>query len=132
MRKKIYQFYITVCWTNLSLLYIYMFVCLHFLPIYQILYDIMSRLLEEEFADTKGVIRIDKSKDRQHNREPLNRNQSGRFGALKSDSTHHFFGNACTKSLSSRFSQFSGCWLILSVYIIMSFDFPFVRLFGVL
>jgi hypothetical protein len=29
---------------------------------------------------------------------------------------------------SLRFSQFSGCWLILSVYIIMSFDFPFVRL----
>jgi hypothetical protein len=29
------------------------------------------------------------------------------------------------------FIQFSGCWLILSVYIIMSFDFPFVRLFGV-
>ena len=27
--------------------------------------------------------------------------------------------------------QFSGCWLILSVYIIMSFDFPFARLFGV-
>jgi hypothetical protein len=51
------------------------------------------------------------------------------FGALKSDSTHHFFRNACTKSL--RFSQFSGCWLILSVYILMSFDFPFVRLFGV-
>jgi hypothetical protein len=24
-----------------------------------------------------------------------------------------------------------GCWLILSVYILMSFDFPFVRLFGV-
>jgi hypothetical protein len=23
--------------------------------------------------------------------------------------------------------QFSGCWLILSVYILMSFDFPFVR-----
>ena len=32
---------------------------------------------------------------------------------------------------SLRFSQFSSCWLILSVYIIMSFDFPFVRLFGV-
>ena len=32
---------------------------------------------------------------------------------------------------SLRFSQFSGCWLILSVYIIMSFDFPFIRLFGV-
>jgi hypothetical protein len=29
------------------------------------------------------------------------------------------------------FSQFSGCWLILSVYIIMSFDFPFVRLLGI-
>ena len=49
----------------------------------------------------------------------------------KSDSTHHFFRNACTKSGSLRFSQFSGCWLILSVYIPMSFDFPFVRLFGV-
>jgi hypothetical protein len=51
--------------------------------------------------------------------------------ALKSDSTHHFFRNACTKSGSLRFSQFSGCWLILSVHIIMSLDFPFVRLFGV-
>jgi hypothetical protein len=27
----------------------------------------------------------------------------------KSDSTHHFFRNACTKSGSLRFSQFSGC-----------------------
>ena len=43
------------------------------------------------------------------NPEPLNRNESGRFGALKSDSTHHFFRNACTKSGSLRFSQFSGC-----------------------
>jgi hypothetical protein len=50
---------------------------------------------------------------------------------LKYDSTHHFFRNACTKSGSLRFSQFSDCWLILSVYILMSFDFPFVRLFGV-
>ena len=41
--------------------------------------------------------------------ETLNRNESGRFGALKSDSTHHFFRNACTKSGSLRFSQFSGC-----------------------
>jgi hypothetical protein len=32
---------------------------------------------------------------------------SGRFGAEKSDSTHHFFGNACTKSGPLRFSQFS-------------------------
>jgi hypothetical protein len=38
-----------------------------------------------------------------------NRNESGRFGALKSDSTHHFFRNACTKSGLLRFSQFSGC-----------------------
>jgi hypothetical protein len=29
-----------------------------------------------------------------------------RFGALKSDSTHHFFRNACTKSGSLRFSAF--------------------------
>jgi hypothetical protein len=54
-----------------------------------------------------------------------------RFGTLKSDSTHHFFRNACTKSGSLRFSQFSGCWLILSVYILMTFEFPFVRLLGV-
>jgi hypothetical protein len=47
------------------------------------------------------------------------------------DTTHHFFRKACTKSGSLRFSQFSGCWLILSVYILMSFDFPFVRLFRV-
>ena len=57
--------------------------------------------------------------------------ESRRFGTLKYDSTHHFFRNACTKSGSLRFSQFSGCWLILSVYIIMSFDFPFVRFLGV-
>ena len=57
--------------------------------------------------------------------ETLSRNESGRFGALKSYSTHHFFRNACTKSGSLRFSQFYGCWLILSVYILMSFDFPF-------
>jgi hypothetical protein len=37
----------------------------------------------------------------------LSRNERGRFGALKSDSTHHFFRNACTKSGSLRFSQFS-------------------------
>jgi hypothetical protein len=34
-------------------------------------------------------------------------------------SSNHFFRNACTKSGSWLFSQFSGCWLILSVYIIM-------------
>ena len=37
------------------------------------------------------------------------RNESGRFGALKSDSTHHLFRNACTKSGSLWFSQFSRC-----------------------
>jgi hypothetical protein len=37
------------------------------------------------------------------------RNERRRFGALKSDSTHHFFRNACTKSGSLRFSQFPGC-----------------------
>jgi hypothetical protein len=33
-----------------------------------------------------------------------------------------FFRNACTKSGSLRLSQFSGCWLILSVYIIMNLE----------
>ena len=56
----------------------------------------------------------------------MSRNERGRFGALKSDSTQQFFRNACTKSGSLRFSQFPGCWLFLSVYILMSFDFPFV------
>ena len=41
--------------------------------------------------------------------ETLSRNERGGFGALKSDSTHHFFRNACTKSGSLLFSQFSGC-----------------------
>ena len=73
-----------------------------------------------------------KGHSREHENEAfLSRSERGRFGALKSDSTHHLFRNACTKSGSLRFSQFSGCWLILSVYIRMSFDFPFVRLLGV-
>jgi hypothetical protein len=29
--------------------------------------------------------------------------------ALKSDSIHHFFKNACTKSGSLQFSQLAGC-----------------------
>jgi hypothetical protein len=33
---------------------------------------------------------------------------------LNTGCLHHFFRNACTKSGSLRFSQFSGCWLILS------------------
>jgi hypothetical protein len=31
--------------------------------------------------------------------ETLSRNERGRFGALKSDSTHHFFRNACTNQI---------------------------------
>jgi hypothetical protein len=33
--------------------------------------------------------------------------ESGKFGALKSDSTHHLFRNACTKSGSLRFHSFA-------------------------
>ena len=48
----------------------------------------------------------------------------GRFGAVKSDSTHHFFGNACTKSGSLRFfPSFS----VVDRFCLMSFDFPFGR-----
>ena len=50
---------------------------------------------------------------------------------IPKDLYHHFFKDVCTKSGSLRCSLFSGCWLNLSVYILMSFDFPFVRLFGV-
>jgi len=39
----------------------------------------------------------------------LSLSESGRFDALKYDSTHHFFRNACTKSGSLRVSQFSDC-----------------------
>jgi hypothetical protein len=60
-----------------------------------------------------GVLRIPEEfylyKDKDKAVVPLNRNENGRFGALKSDSTHHFFRNASTKSGSLRFSQFSGC-----------------------
>jgi hypothetical protein len=52
------------------------------------------------------------------------RNERGRFCALKSDLTHRFFRNAGTKSGSLRFSQFSGCWLIFSVYILWVLTFP--------
>ena len=65
----------------------------------------------------------------------FNRVKYGTFlqnkGAVKSDSTHDFFGNACTKSGPLRFSQFSSCWLILSVCWPMSFAFPFGRFLGV-
>ena len=38
--------------------------------------------------------------------KPLSRSENGKFGTLKSDSTHHFFRNACTKSGSLQFSVF--------------------------
>jgi hypothetical protein len=56
---------------------------------------------------------------------------SGKIFLKENTKFFHFFRNACTKLGSLLFSQFSGCWLILSVYILMSFDFPFIRLFGV-
>jgi hypothetical protein len=40
------------------------------------------------------------------------------FHCLKSDSTHHFFRNVCTKSGSLRFSQFSVVdWFCLFIYL---------------
>jgi hypothetical protein len=54
----------------------------------------------------------------------MSRNENGRFGALKSDSTHHFFRNACTKSGSLRFSQFSGCWLFCLFIYLWVLTFP--------
>ena len=59
-----------------------------------------------------------------------NHNGSGRFVAVKSDSTHHFFGNAWTKPGPLRFSQFSGCWLILSVYWVLPFPLEDCSVFG--
>jgi hypothetical protein len=50
--------------------------------------------------------------------EPLTRNESGRVGALKSDSTHHFIRNACTKSGSLRFHSFPVVvWFCLFIYL---------------
>jgi hypothetical protein len=44
---------------------------------------------------------------------------------LKSDSTHHFFRNACTKSGSLRFSQYSGCWLIFLLHLCTKMTFQY-------
>jgi hypothetical protein len=56
--------------------------------------------------------------------------ESGRFGALKSDTTHHFFRNSCTKSGSLRFSVFR---LLTDFVCLYTYEFwlSFVRLFGV-
>jgi hypothetical protein len=84
------------------------FTSLNLVLIWQLFYLLCSSIVVNTVIVTAGT---------------FERNKSERFGAsLKSDSTHHFFRNACTKSGSLRFSQFSGCWLILSVYILMSFD----------
>ena len=55
----------------------------------------------------------------------FNRNGNGRFGSVKSKSSYHFFGNACTKLGPLRFYQFSPVvdWFCLF--------FPFGRLLGV-
>jgi hypothetical protein len=53
------------------------------------------------------------------------------MSSVKSDSTHHFVGNACTKSGSLRFSQFSVVkWFYLFVFLWV-LPFPFGRLLGV-
>jgi hypothetical protein len=62
--------------------------------------QVMKLLLNKQIKDTK---------DHRRCKHETGSYESGRFGALKSDSTHHFFRNACTKSGSLRFSQFSGC-----------------------
>jgi hypothetical protein len=50
--------------------------------------------------------------------ETLSRNERGRLGALKSDSTHHFFRNACTKLGSLRFHSFPVAdWFCLFIYL---------------
>ena len=47
--------------------------------------------------------------------EPLTRNESVRFGALNSDSTHHIFRNACTKSGFHSFLVAD--WFCLFIYL---------------
>jgi hypothetical protein len=60
------------------------------------------------------------------------RNESGKFDALKSDSTQNLFLEMPVPSQDHYgFHSFLVVGLILSVYILMSFDFPFGRLFGV-
>ena len=47
--------------------------------------------------------------------------KAGGLALLKSDSTHHFFRNACTKSVSLRFSQFS--WLLTDFVCLYAYVF---------
>jgi hypothetical protein len=47
---------------------------------------------------------IKDTKDHRRCKHETGSYESGRFGALKSDSTHHFIRNACTKSGSLRIS----------------------------
>ena len=55
---------------------------------------VMVSVLISSAVDRRFECRLGQTKDY----KILNRNESGRFGASKSDSTYHFFGNACTKS----------------------------------
>ena len=113
VKKNVKNSFLSMCDVKVSLIFTSMSLVLF----WQLLYLFRSSIWINTVIVTAG---------------DFERNESGRFGAWKSDSTHHFFRNACTKSGSLRFSQFSGCWLILSVYILMSFECPFVTLFGVL
>jgi hypothetical protein len=67
-----------------------------------IMYDILvtDRVYNKRLSSQCNVTaQIEQVQDR-------NEYERGRFGALKSDSTHHFFRNACTKSGSLRFPVF--------------------------
>ena len=112
VNKNVKNIFLSMCDVKLFLT----FASLGLVLLWQLFYLLCSSIVINTVIVTAGT---------------FDHNESGRFGALKSDSTHHFFRNACTKSGSLWFSQFSSCWLILSVYILMSFDIPFVRLFGV-
>ena len=63
--------------------------------------------------------------------ETLNRNGSGRFGTVKSDSTHHLFGNACQGHCS--FPSFPVVdWLCLFVDLwVVPFPLEDCSLFGI-
>jgi hypothetical protein len=100
--KNVKIFFLSMCDVKMFLT----FISLSLVLLWQLFYLFCSSIVINTVIVTAGT---------------FERNESGMFGALKSDSTHHFVRNACTKSGSLRFSQFSGCWLIVSVYILIEF-----------
>ena len=62
-----------------------------------------------QYRNAGNIRHMTQNEDNENKPEPFNRNGNGGFGAVKSDSTHHFFGNVCIKSGPFRFSQFSDC-----------------------